>query len=255
MTGRHPAPTRLRGTGHRRARRVAIVAGSLLLVAAAVLATLRSPLFAADRLVVEGERALAADRVLEVAGISAGDNVVWLDEAAAERRLEADPWIASATVSADLPDAVRVRVVERVAVGAIETHDGWQVIAADGVVVARVGEASDLPTITTLVPGDDAAAIAAGLLGAMAPTLRRDVLKLTLDADGLVRLALRDGVHVDYGDASEGAAKAESLEAVLDWADEERARVELVDVSVPRAPAARLIDGSVAAPARELSGQ
>jgi cell division protein FtsQ len=232
----------------RRTRRAGIAAGSALLTIAVVLAALASPLFDADRVAVEGAGQLSAERVLDLAKIAEGDNVVWLDEDAAERRLEADPWVASATVSPELPNVVRIRVVERVAVGAVETHDGWLVVAADGVVLANATARPDLPAITTIVPGDDAVAAAAALLGAMPPALRHEVESLTIDADRLVHLALRGGVAVTYGDTQEGDAKAAALREVLSWAQNEGARVERVDVSVPRAPAARLEGGGLATP-------
>jgi cell division protein FtsQ len=216
-----------------------VAAGVLLVLAVAVLVVLRSPVFAARDITVEGARRLSPARVLRIAGIEAGANVVTFDAGAARRRLEADPWVASATVTTGLPDTIAVRITERVPVGAIETHEGWAVVAADGVVVASPADEPNLPTITAVVPGPDVATLGARLLGAMDPELRSSVRTLTIGVDGLVRLVLKDGVSVAYGDAGEGVEKAQALAAVVAWAREERAHVQEIDVSVPGAATAR----------------
>lgn len=245
-----PSRSRIPGAaaGSRRRARAAVAAGSVLLLTAAGLGVLRSPLFGADRRTVEGAHRLSAERVLSIAGIAEGENVVWLDEAEAERRLAADPWIAEAHVVSDLPDAIAVRIIERVPVGAVETHSGWEVVAADGVILATTTDAPGLPTITAAVPGDDLVTLCARLLGAMPPALRNEVENLTVGVDGLVRLALIGGIPVTYGDTAEAVEKAQALAAVLAWAEQERADVREIDVSVPGAPTARLADGAVATP-------
>ena len=53
---------------------------------------------------------------------------------------------------------------------------------------------------------------------------------------------------VDYGGADEAVEKAQALAAVLAWADEEHAHVQVIDVSVPGAPTARLAGGAIATP-------
>ncbi len=228
--------------------RVAIAAGSVVLLALGTLAVLRSPLFAADIITVRGADRLTDQRVLRIAGIEQGQNVVTFDPGEARRRLEADPWVASATVTKELPDTIAVAITERVPVAAIETHAGWEVLAADGVILATPAGEPRLPTITATIPGDDVATLGAQLLGAMDPALRSKVDGLTVGVDGIVRLVLRGGVTVDYGGADEAVEKAQALAAVLAWADEEHAHVQVIDVSVPGAPTARLAGGAIATP-------
>ena len=232
----------------RRRRRIAVAAGSALLLAAGALGLLRSPLFGADRRTVEGARHLSAERVLEITGVGDGTNVVWFDEAAAERALEADPWIAQADVHTELPDAILVRITERLPVGAVETHTGWEVVAADGVILETPTVVPELPAITVAVPGDDVVTLCGRLLGAMSPGLRARVDGLTVDAEGLVSLDLHRGIPVAYGGMGEAVEKAQALVAVLAWAEQERADVREIDVSVPGAPTARLAGGVVATP-------
>ena len=245
-----PAPGNAPGSGGPSLGRRGLVlgAGAALVVVAAALGLTRSPIFAADRLVVDGVHRLDPARVLKIAGIAEGESVVWFDADEARRRLEAEPWIAEATVRSDLPDTIAVRIRERVPVGAIETHAGWEVLAADGVVLAHPADAPNLPAITALVPGHDVVSLGTAILGAMEAELRARVVTLTVGADGLVRLGLRGGVPVMVGETDEADAKAQALAAVLEWARAARADVRAIDVSVPGAPTARLAEGRLAGP-------
>ena len=248
MSERATEPSRVPDEERTPRRRILAAIGLLLVLSAATLGLLRSPLFGADRLVVEGTRRLSPERVLEIAGISRGQNVVWFDADGARRRLESDPWIAEAAIRPDLPDTISVRISERVAVGAVQTHEGWQVLAADGVVLASRGGAPNLPTITVAVPGEDVDTTGAGLLGAMDPDLRSRVRSLTIGADGLVRLALHGGVAVVFGEPRDAEAKSRALAAVLGWAADEGARLQSIDISLPAAPTALLAGGALARP-------
>lgn len=228
--------------------RTAVGLALLLLLGLGGLGFLRSPYFAAEHISVQGAMQLAPERVLRIGGVERGQNVVTMDTAATERRLEADPWISSASVTTDLPDTIVVRITERVPVAAVETHLGWEVVAADGVIVATPAKEPRLPTITSVVPGEDISTLGARALGAMDDSLRADVGSLTVGLDGLARLVMSDGVTVSYGTLDETTAKAQALAAVLGWADEQGADVEQIDVSVPGAPTARLADGALATP-------
>jgi cell division protein FtsQ len=228
--------------------RGAVAVASLLVLGLGVLGFLRSPYFAADHISVEGAKRLAPERVLRIGGIESGQNVVTLDTAASERRLETDPWISSASVTTDLPDTVVVRISERVPVASVPTHDGWEVVAADGVVVTTATKEPRLPTVASVVPGEDITSLGARALGAMDVGLRARVSALTVGIDGVTRLVMDDGVTVSYGTLDEVAAKAQALAAVLKWARDERMRVEQIDISVPGAPTARLAGGALASP-------
>lgn len=241
-----------RGPGRRRRprrrARATLAAGSLLVAGLGALGVLRSPYFGADHLAVEGASRLTSARVLRIGGVERGQNVVTMDTAAVERRLEADPWIASASVARDLPDTIVVRITERSPVAALQTQQGWETMAADGVILDITTREPRLPTITSVLPGEDIATLGARALGAMDRSLRADVLSLTVGADHLARLVMSDGVTVSYGTLNEPTPKAQALAAVLAWVVAEDARVEQIDVSVPGAPTARLAGGAHVTP-------
>lgn len=228
--------------------RAAIAAASLLILGLVAVGVVGSRYFAADHLTVEGADRLTPARVLRIGGLEPGQNVVTMDTEAAERRLEADPWIASASVTTELPDTVVVRIDERAPVAAVRTLEGWDVVAVDGVVLDSASRAPRLPTITSVVPGQDLAALGARALGVMDISLRATVTSLTVGADDVVRLVMDDGVTVSYGTLDQPESKAQALAALLAWAEDTGARVEEIDVSVPSAPTARLAGGTQVTP-------
>lgn len=69
--------------------------------------------FAVDEAFVEGRRHMRLEDVRAALGAGRGDPMLLLDLRAAKARLEANPWVASATVERRLPDVVHVRIVER----------------------------------------------------------------------------------------------------------------------------------------------
>lgn len=72
-----------------------------------------SPRFAIDRVEVGPLEYLPRRSLDERLGVASRPNVFRYDTAAAERRLEASPWVRRARVRRDLPDGLEVRIEER----------------------------------------------------------------------------------------------------------------------------------------------
>lgn len=75
---------------------------------------IQSPLFAASRVDVSGNRRLSATEILDQARIAPDANVLSINLDAARARLAAHPWIAWASVSRRLPDRLEISVREHV---------------------------------------------------------------------------------------------------------------------------------------------
>ena len=183
-------------------------------------------MFHAKSIGVEGERHFSERQVLRIAGIDDDTNVFRLDEGAVRRRLERDPWIANAIVSADLPSSVSISVLERVPVAvALTEEDGRQLIAADGTPLGVAAAGSALPEVRLVGepgqpgPAFDAVAAGAGVAGGMPPAIRLQVELVVIGSDGTITLHLTDGVTVTYGGPDEFEAKAEAIAAILAYAE------------------------------------
>ena len=228
------------------ARRILIAAAALAVVAGLACGSTYSWLFAADAVHVEGSARMSEGDVRRLGGVEVGANVFHLDTAAVERRLLADPRVAAADVLADLPDAVTIRIVERIPVARAEVDGATVIVADDGAVLPDAGGAS-LPEIRPTAGELDERRRtgAAAALAALAPSVRRHVVTIFSGTDGELVLEAGGGVTVTYGPVVDVDAKAASLRAVFAWAEREEIALTAIDVTVPNAPTARTASGSV----------
>ncbi len=107
---------------------------------------------------------LSADRLTELMGLAAGTNILAVDVDAMRSKIEADPWVASATVQRELPDTLHVTVQEHEPV-AVLLAGYFYLLNREGEPFKRIetGERGELPVITgverdLLVKNDPAAA-------------------------------------------------------------------------------------------------
>ena len=206
-----------------RRRRIALAVIAVIAVVAGCILITRSPLLDVDRVAVTGASNVPARRIVAASGLAPGDVLVDLDAAGARRRVMAVPGIASARVTVEWPDTVRIRVTEdrrlvRVMVGesAVEIARGGRVL---GPVTPADGE--DLPALPVLradsvvldslrpgrpVPSElsDAMVVFEQMPTSVAPRLAA----ATLAADGSLEFALPDdGGTVRFGTPDEIPAK------------------------------------------------
>lgn len=226
-------------------RRAALVgAASLLFVAGGVVAS-RSSAFHARGIEVTGANHLRRAQIIAAAGISDATNVLWLDEAKAERRLEAQPWIDGADVGISFPLTVEIAVTERSPV-AVTTGGVVSLMAGDGTVLGSGKSPRGLPVIelgaTGSVEGPRPSPVgAARALGAMTPALRANVARVRVLLDGTLELRLRGGPTVAFGTPQDAGRKARTIQRILAWAVAERTEIRTVSVVSPLAPAATLV--------------
>jgi cell division protein FtsQ len=238
----------LRDQVTRRTKSMFLIGIPVLLVGAFAVATY-TPMFRASDVRIEGATTLSRAQVLQLAGIGDGTNVFHLDTDAAERSLETDPWIASADVERDLPGTVVIRIQERTPIARSSVGSTPTALAGDGVILP--GASTDgLPEIRASVGElpDDVRTGAAQALAALAPFVRARVSAVVAQPSGELVMDLAGDLTVRYGTVGEDAAKAAALRAVLGWAADQQVALADVDLTVPQAPSATLVDGSTVTP-------
>lgn len=201
-----------------------------------------TPVFGARVVQVKGEQHLAPRQVLRTSGVKLGTNIVHLNEAAIESRLEMEPWILDSTVKVELPGTVVISVTERTPVLVSELDGARRMVAGDGTVLGRAPWSIALPEVATAAGGPVSSEViqAAGeLVRAMSPGLRARVETVVVATDGSAALVLDGDVDVRYGTIVETSAKAMALRAILDYADREGRALVSIDVSAPAAPTVR----------------
>jgi cell division protein FtsQ len=205
---------------HRRA--AVIVAAAVLLVAVVVVWVVGfSSVLGVKTVTVRGETAGSADRIRAAAHIAAGAPLLRLDTEALARRVEKLPEIASASVHTAYPNAVVITVVERVAVGYVETGARFTLVDRTG---DQFGSVAVRPRAIPLfaLPDGPAArtsgAAVASVAAALPSILLSRVASIQAFDPNAITLLLTDHRVVSWGsaaDAGENAAKARILPTLL----------------------------------------
>lgn len=131
--------------------------------------------FTVREVLVAGRNQTSREDLRKAVRVARGAPILGIDIDAAKRRVEALPWVASASVERMLPDTVLINVIERQPLVLWQRQGKFSLLDHDGVVIVDKGleRFSDL----LVVVGDDAPAHAADLLQVLGtqPALMRKV--------------------------------------------------------------------------------
>jgi cell division protein FtsQ len=205
-----------------------LLIGTIVVIGVGGLAVLGSPLFAirADQVSVTGDVYTDAERLQSVIDELVGTPVLVADTQAAERELEAIPWVDDAVVRTNFPHAVTIELREREAMTTYAGPDSkFRVLDREG----RVLDVLDkYPFAYLLLGGPDpvdldpgefaptgyaaASELAKNLTGSVRGRIK--IVEVTADGSRLV-MQLDDGTEVRFGEARDLFAKLVRLETVL----------------------------------------
>lgn len=205
----------------RSARRVALVAGFIGLVAVLVWMFVFSPVLGAKHVVVHGAQTVPVSRIESVADVPHGRPLLRLDTGAIAGRVETLPDIAAASVHVSYPSTVVITVTERVAVGYLSVGGS----PPSAILIDKSGrQFRTTPTVPKTLPRFDipagAQATAAGqavatVAGALTPAELGRLSSIAATDPTEITLRLRDGRNVIWGSADRSADKAQVLPALL----------------------------------------
>jgi cell division protein FtsQ len=118
--------------------------------------TTTSPRFAVKEIQLTGAIRTTRDDVLQLAGISLGDNLFKINPLAVEERLVKDHWIRQAHVTRGLPTTLHVEIEEREAVAVAVVAGHLLLVTQQGDAFKEVApeDPSDLPSITGVAIDD-----------------------------------------------------------------------------------------------------
>ncbi|HLJ62415.1 MAG TPA: FtsQ-type POTRA domain-containing protein [bacterium] len=213
-------------------------------VLCAVAAFPGSSLFNLDTVVVRGNAHIAGAEILRRVGIGPGDNAFRVDAVAIRERLREDPRIADASIALAFPRNLMVSVRERDPVAALAFGEGYVLLGADGVAIARVSgpgaamplvvDRLDLPWVQagTAVPSPSVR-FGVTVAATLPPRLRPDVIGLRVDASGEVVLQARDGMWVKVGTADGLTDRLAMVPGVLAAVRARGLHAQYVDLRVP----------------------
>ena len=208
--------------------RVAAIALAVLAVVASVVAVYRSNVFSVERIDVVGEARLTKSQVRELAKVPPDTTLLRFPASEIEARLRRSPWVATAEVSRDFPDGMRIRIVEREPAALVDAGGSaiWQVDEAGVWLAPHSGEATSALVLIRDVPGLDpvpgrrtrsdtlmnAIEIARRLNGYMRPIVRT-VVAPAIDKTALVTA---NDVEIFVGSSDEIYRKQEIAQKILE---------------------------------------
>lgn len=224
-----------RGQGRRRLRWV-VAAVVVVVVVVGAFAVTQSPALDVDQITLSGASRTEEAAARAASGIEVGSPMVALDAPAAERRIEALPWVERATVSRSWPGTVQIAVVQRTPVAVVGSGTAAVTVDRDGQALGPASDA-DLPVVSgdPVAAGEELAAAQRWVVATLADLpseLRSEVAAASATPTG-IRLTLTDDIEVRWGDSSQPTAKADAVQVLLEQAD--RATIATIDVTVPRA--------------------
>lgn len=214
-----------RAEGRRRLKWAAIVGGVLVLVVGA-LALLGSSLFAVDEVDVTGLRRADADAVEAVVNDLVGEPVLLADTDAAEDRLEDLPYVETARVRTDFPNAATIEIREREPVATARGVDGrFRILDRDGRVVDIIdGQPIEFVLIEGSAPLDNEPgqfadvgySAGAAIVTKLTPEIRSRLISISVVPDGTdMRFTLSNEpgseIEVRLGDAVNDSDQIERL--------------------------------------------
>lgn len=241
-------------------RSLGVGLAALALALGAYLVARETPLFAIDRIEVQGGPPQVAAQVRRALGSFVGRPLVGLDGSAVVRRIDALPTVVRASYDRAFPHTLRVTVVpERPAAVLRRGADSWLVSARGRVMERLAGVALPrLPRVWLSTrthvrtgaevtgPGTRVAARALGLAGAFAA--RVDSASVT---GGTLVFHLRSGLELLLGDGADVKLKLAVASRVLALLP---SGVTFVDISSPGRPVAGTQPPTVSQPASSSKG-
>ena len=188
------------------------------------------------RVEVVGNSLLSDARVREVADVPVGDQLALVDLGRADARVGSLAEVESVDVTRTWPDVVRIAVVERTAVAAVELAGRLRGLDADGVVFR------DYKAVPKGMPrvrpganaGTDALREAATVVSALPDDLVTRVDHVEVATVDQITLVMRDQREVLWGSAEESELKAQVVDKLL-----AAQQAPYYDVSVPGNPTYR----------------
>ena len=234
-----------RAQGRKRLKWV-LLAVVIVVIVVGTLATLGSSLFAIqeDQVFVTGNVYTDVERLQAVIDDLVGTPVLLADTQAAERQLEAIPWVEAARVRISFPHSASIEIRERKAIATYQGPDErFRVLDRSGRVLDVI---DNYPLAYVLLGGPDPVdldagqfapygyAAAADLGKNLTGSIRGRVHLIEVTADGsLLVMHIDDGVQVRFGEARDLLVKLVRLETVLSAGVDEDSTV--IDVSTNQA--------------------
>lgn len=151
---------------------------------------LAGPTFRIHHVDITGNRRLSATQIVALAGLQAPGSVLMVDGEAVRGRLAGSSWIRSASVSAELPDRVRIQVDEWQPVALFQAAGGPGFYLSDQAVALGPADGAGQPADILPIDGPRQPAPRTGAR-ALDPALLRALVNIQRGLPGLIGQEVR----------------------------------------------------------------
>jgi cell division protein FtsQ len=176
-----------------------------------------TPAMSARNIIVTGTGTVTREEVLDAARVRPDTPLLQINTNQVADRVAAIRRVASARVQRQYPSALRITIVERVALVVKDFPDGPHLFDHDGVDFATGPPPPALPYIDVANPGpsDPTTRAALQVLTALRPEILGQVGRIAAPSVSSITLTLGDGRVVIWGSTDRTDEKAEKLAALL----------------------------------------
>ncbi len=232
--------------------RAALIVLCVAGVVGGVVSIYRSDVFLVEQIEVSGGSHLTQDEIRAIAAMPEGATLLRFPGQGMKERLEADAWIAGATVARDFPDTVTIRVTERVPIALVDRGDASFWLAdADGYMIAQSAPATDtamvvIRDVVGLDPQPGKKTMSEPLLNALAvwqglsEELQARVRAISAASIDKTALITSDDIEIFVGDAEDIKTKDAVARRIL---EEEAGNVVYINVRTVDRPTWRGVEG------------
>lgn len=191
--------------------------GAIVLLVGGSVAAAYSPLFAVERITVEGATSIDPAVIEAALSEQVGTPLALVDTSEVKAALLAFPLIETYSLEARPPHDLTVRIVERTPIGVIESSAGYTLVDAAGVALSTTTDPPPGQPVVDIEGGVDSTAFrSAGLVVRALPAdIRAALTEVRASTADDVTLTLSTGLTVVWGSAEESGLKALALSAAL----------------------------------------
>lgn len=184
--------------------------GAVLLLVGGSVAAAYSPLFAVQKITVDGATSLDPAVIEAALGDQLGTPLALVDSSKVKAALLAFPLIETYALEARPPHDLTVRIVERTPVGVVRSEAGYTLVDAAGVALSTTSDQPAGQPVIDVEGGVDSAAFrSAGLVVRSLPSdVRAALTGIRATTADDVTLTLSSGLTVVWGSAEKSALKA-----------------------------------------------
>ena len=210
-----------------------------------------SPFFFIDDIEVTGNNTVDVATLLDLSGVSKGENIFTVDLYKTKQMILIDPMIRDCEIERKLPGIISINVAEREAVAVIPTGNGFLYVDTDGVVLSRYREVTEIPLpilvgIGDFLPGSvpgtridaDRISTALNIVAAVPEEAQYVFEEINVSDEQKIVTYVHDGIRAMIGDKENISSKVQLIEKILEEIENKGKSdsIQYIDVSIIEKP-------------------